>query len=80
MTDSDSTPRFAHRRLDAYAVALEMAEVVGLGSPARLRRLRQLADRVAAMLTGLIRCERARPPVPARRGIPGNADSAGLLR
>ena len=39
---------------------LEVAHVLGLGSPARLRRLRQLADRVAAMLLGLIRRERRR--------------------
>lgn len=40
--------------------ALEMAGIVGLGGPAQRAELRRLADRVAAMLRGLIRRERAR--------------------
>ena len=40
--------------------ALEMADVVGIGDGGRVRHLRGLADRVAAMLFGLIRRERAR--------------------
>jgi len=40
--------------------SLEMAEVLGLASRARLRELRRLAGRVAAMLSGLIRREQRR--------------------
>jgi len=40
--------------------SLEMAEVLGLAPRPRLRELRRLAGRVAAMLTGLIRREQAR--------------------
>ena len=39
--------------------SLEMAEVLRLASPARIRELRGLADRVAAMLSGLIRRQQA---------------------
>jgi four helix bundle protein len=35
--------------------ALDMISRLGLGRPDDLRRLRQLADRTAAMLTGLVR-------------------------
>jgi len=40
--------------------ALEMAEVLRLATPSRLAALRRLCDRVAAMLTGLMRREQAR--------------------
>ena len=40
--------------------SLEMAQVLGLAPRARLRELRTLAGRLAAMLTGLIRREQAR--------------------
>lgn len=36
-----------------------MAEVLRLAPEARIRELRRLADRVAAMLTGLIRRQQA---------------------
>ena len=41
---------------------LEMAGIAGLGSQEEISRLRALADRVAAMLLGLVRCEHARAP------------------
>jgi four helix bundle protein len=40
---------------------LLMAEVAGLANPARVRRLRSLTDRIAAMLVGLIRRQREGP-------------------
>ena len=39
---------------------LQMAAISGLDSPEHLARLRTLADRVGAMLFGLIRREQAR--------------------
>jgi len=41
--------------------SLEMAEVLRLAPVARIRELRRLADRVAAMLTGLTRKQQATP-------------------
>jgi four helix bundle protein len=40
--------------------SLEMADVLGLAPRARIRELRGLADRAAAMLSGLIRREQTR--------------------
>ena len=40
--------------------ALEMVEALRLGTPRRVVHLRELASRVAAMLVGLIRRQRAR--------------------
>jgi len=40
--------------------SLEMGQVLGLAPQPRLRELRRLAGRVAAMLSGLIRREQAR--------------------
>ena len=49
------------------AASLEMAEVLVLASRLRLRELRRLAGRVAAMLTGLIRREQARADLGGRQ-------------
>ena len=84
---SPTASGFAHQRLDAYHVALElfagvehlasrfliakgevgecdaclaMAAILKLGCPDALANLRRSADRVAAMLTGLVRRERRR--------------------
>ncbi|MFQ5845938.1 MAG: four helix bundle protein [Planctomycetota bacterium] len=71
----DKAARFILARAECgeCEAALEMAGVVGLGAPVGLRRLRGLADRVAAMLLGLIRRERRRAhsvghAVPSFRG------------
>jgi four helix bundle protein len=58
----DKAARFMLARAECGEcdAALEMAGVVGLAAPNRLHRLRGLADRVAAMLLGLIRRERGR--------------------
>jgi four helix bundle protein len=39
--------------------SIEMADILGLAPRARIRELRGLADRVAAMLSGLIRRQQA---------------------
>ena len=53
----DKAARFTIARGECgeCAAALEMAAVTGLGSPDRIAELIRLADRVSAMLTGLIR-------------------------
>jgi four helix bundle protein len=63
---SDKAARFSVARGEAGECesALEMAGVAGLVGPAEEIRLRTLADRVAAMLMGLIRRERARSTAP----------------
>jgi len=61
----DKAARFALARAECgeCEATLEMAEVVGVGAPGPVRSLRRDADRVAAMLVGLLRRERAhRPP------------------
>jgi len=57
----DKAARFivAQGECGECAAVLEMAEVLGLAPVARLRALRRLAGRVGAMLTGLIRRQRA---------------------
>ena len=58
----DKAARFMVARGEVGEVdaVLEMAAISGLGSPERIARLRQLADRVGAMLFGLNRREQAR--------------------
>ena len=58
----DKAARFILARAECGEcdAALEMAEVCGLGSATTLNGLRSLADRVSAMLFGLIRRERRR--------------------
>lgn len=58
----DKAARFMVARGEVGEVdaVLEMATLAGLASEARLARLRRLADRVGAMLFGLIRREQAR--------------------
>lgn len=58
----DKAARFAIARgeVGECDASLEMARVSGLGSQERLDALRGRADRVAAMLQGLIRREHAR--------------------
>ena len=58
----DKAARFMVARGEVGEVdaVLEMAAIAHLGAPARVARLRQLADRVGAMLFGLIRREQAR--------------------
>ena len=53
----DKSARFmiARGEVGECEAALELARVVGLGSRQRIDELRVLADRVAAMLLGLIR-------------------------
>jgi len=60
----DKAARFITARGECgeAAASLEMAEIAGIVAVDRSRDLRQLADRIAAMLTGLIRCERSRAP------------------
>jgi len=55
----DKAARFAVARGECgeCAAAVEMAEVIGLLGPGVATRLRVLADRIAAMLAGLIRRE-----------------------
>ena len=57
----DKAARFAIARAEAAEcdAALQMVEVVRLAAHARVRRLRRKADRVGAMLVGLIRREQA---------------------
>jgi len=57
----DKAARFivAQGECGECAAVLEMAEVLHLAPTARLRELRRLAGRVGAMLTGLIRRQRA---------------------
>jgi len=57
----DKAARFiiAQGECGECAAVLEMAEVLGLAPVARLQALRRLAGRVGAMLTGLIRRQRA---------------------
>ncbi len=63
-----STTGFAHHRLDAFhaameltigverlAAALEMVQCLRLAQADEVYALRQLADRIGAMLTGLIK-------------------------
>ena len=67
---TDPRTRFTHQRLDAYRIALDLfggVEELVVSFPSRFRgsegptpARRCLADRVAAMLHGLIRRERAR--------------------
>ena len=54
---SPTASAFAHQRRDA---CLEMATILKLGCPEVLASLRLNADRIAAMLTGLVRRERRR--------------------
>jgi four helix bundle protein len=63
---NDKAARFAVARGEAgeCEAALEMAGVAGLVGASQELRLRTLADRVAAMLMGLIRRERARSTAP----------------
>ena len=58
----DKAARFMVARGEVGEVdaILQMAEISGLDSPERVVRLRKLADRVGAMLFGLIRREHAR--------------------
>jgi four helix bundle protein len=58
----DKAARFMVARGEVGEVdaVLEMAAIAGLGNPVRVARLRRLADRVGAMLFGLIRREQAR--------------------
>jgi four helix bundle protein len=58
----DKAARFMVARGEVGEVdaVLEMAAIAGLGGSARVARLRRLADRVGAMLFGLIRREQAR--------------------
>jgi four helix bundle protein len=58
----DKAARFivAQGECGECAAVLEMAEALRLAPVARLQGLRQLAGRVGAMLTGLIRRQRAR--------------------
>ena len=62
----DKAARFALARAECgeCEATLEMAEVAAVAGPARIRPLRQRADRVAAMLVGLLRRERARAQPP----------------
>ena len=57
----DKAARFtvARGEVGECDAALEMAGLVGIGTPDQVARLRQLADRTAAMLTGLIRRQRS---------------------
>ncbi|MFQ5845023.1 MAG: four helix bundle protein, partial [Planctomycetota bacterium] len=58
----DKAARFALARAECgeCEATLEMAEVAAVAAPGRVRPLRGRADRVAAMLVGLLRRERAR--------------------
>ena len=58
----DKATRFnvARAEVGETAAALEMAGALRLGPATRIRHLRVLADRVSAMLWGLIRRERQR--------------------
>jgi four helix bundle protein len=58
----DKAARFAVARgeVDETDSALEMASALGLASAESIRQLRGLADRVAAMLWGLVRREQGR--------------------
>ena len=56
-THSPTASAFAHQRLDA---CLEMATIPKLGCSEVPARLRLNADRIAALLTGLVRRERRR--------------------
>ena len=58
----DKAARFmvARGEVGECDAALEMVGIVGLAPPARLDGLRQLADRIAAMLWGLVRREQSR--------------------
>lgn len=53
----DKAARFVLARAECgeCEAALEMVQVLGLGAHAEVLRLRRRADRVAAMLTGLLR-------------------------
>lgn len=68
----DKAARFVLARAECgeCEATLEMAQVAGIATDARVRPLRRLADRVAAMLLGLVRRERARASAasPARDG------------
>jgi len=57
----DKAARFAIARSECGEcdAAIQMVEIVRLASPRQARRLRRRADRVAAMLVGLIRREQA---------------------
>ena len=58
----DKASRFtvARGEVGECEAALEMAGIVGLGSPTALRELRRVCDAIAAMLFGLIRREQRR--------------------
>lgn len=60
----DKAARFMVARGEAGEcdAALEMASVLRLGEPAAILRLRHLADRVAAMATGLARRQQEGAP------------------
>jgi len=62
----DKAARFTIARGECgeTAASLEMAEVLGIVARVDSGRLRQLADRVAAMLMGLVRREHARARSP----------------
>jgi four helix bundle protein len=59
---ADKAARFliAKGEVGECDACLQMAEILKLGSPDALASLRSSADRVAAMLTGLVRRERHR--------------------
>ena len=61
---ADKASRFliAKGEVGECEACLEMVAVLGLGSAGTLADLRTQADRVAAMLTGLVRRERGRAP------------------
>ena len=69
---ADKAARFliAKGEVGETEACLEMASILGLGSQGPLAGLRHDADRVAAMLTGLVKRCRARraPYASARRG------------
>ena len=58
---ADKAARFtvAKGEVGECDAVLEMADILRLASPEAIARLRGYADRVAAMLTGLVRRERA---------------------
>lgn len=58
----DKATRFGVARGECgeCAAALDIARVIGIASDAETHRLQQLADRVSAMLMGLIRSEQRR--------------------
>ena len=62
MLPRDKAARFAVARGEIGETdrALEMVAALGLAPSDRVRQLRHLADRVAAMLWGLVRRERKR--------------------